>query len=547
MYRTRRRRKLSGGARRKLLTDATIKSAVRAHDSPEVIAQYGPIEEWNTSKVTDMSKLFLRNRTFNRDISGWDVSNVSDMSLMFSGASSFNQPIGRWNMRNVQSIASMFSGATAFNQPLSGWMFDNLESMQLLFSNATSFNQNISSWDVSRVEDMSGVFQRAVSFNKPLANWEVANVKRMDDMFHGATSFNQPLANWDVENVESMASMFEGATNFNQDLSSWEVDNVEHMMYMFKNATSFNQDISSWHAQTALRTDMFDRATAFTFEEKTNRAWNPRSSFIKVPRYKPEEYGLPPNKRSRIEHQPAFNISIVAECLRSYLVSKGLDAELIFQVDIINQELHLKTCNTGCHCLSLSVTSTADKEVLIRSLRYPAPSRCALTGTQLLDAVKSCANKLGATVYLADESTKVVRGRDYALKIPLVSIIRHGKTWYERNEFVQIEENLQNRDNNEEYRHMTPRQLFEMSFDELRLFCDKRMISAHLAKHTLDNVKKKFEDRYLDLPMTEFFSDEFIKRAEVNEEDADHQRKVHDLADQFIKYRTWMVYTPEAT
>ena len=39
-----------------------------------------------TTLVTDMSRLFTGNTSFNSNIGSWDTSNVTDMSEMFSGA-----------------------------------------------------------------------------------------------------------------------------------------------------------------------------------------------------------------------------------------------------------------------------------------------------------------------------------------------------------------------------------------------------------------------------------------------------------------------------
>ena len=41
--------------------------------------RYGPIEYWDTSKVTEMDSLFEGDKEFNEDISLWDVSNVTTM------------------------------------------------------------------------------------------------------------------------------------------------------------------------------------------------------------------------------------------------------------------------------------------------------------------------------------------------------------------------------------------------------------------------------------------------------------------------------------
>ena len=54
---------------------------------------YGPIEDWNTSQVTDMSGLFQGHGEFNGDISKWNTSSVTNMKNMFYNAQKFNQDI----------------------------------------------------------------------------------------------------------------------------------------------------------------------------------------------------------------------------------------------------------------------------------------------------------------------------------------------------------------------------------------------------------------------------------------------------------------------
>jgi len=51
-----------------------------------IIKKYGLIGDWNTSQVTNMSKLFCSYHDFNEDISKWDTSNVNMMKKMFCGS-----------------------------------------------------------------------------------------------------------------------------------------------------------------------------------------------------------------------------------------------------------------------------------------------------------------------------------------------------------------------------------------------------------------------------------------------------------------------------
>ena len=96
---------------------------------------YGPIEQWDTSQVTDMSYLFSsRDRsgnlnsptcstywTFNRNLRDWDVSRVTTMKRMFYRASAFNGNIEGWDTSKVTNMDQMFYKASAFNRDLSGW------------------------------------------------------------------------------------------------------------------------------------------------------------------------------------------------------------------------------------------------------------------------------------------------------------------------------------------------------------------------------------------------------------------------------------------
>ena len=76
-----------------------------------IIKKYGKIEDWNTSEVTDMSKLFRCCYKFNEDISKWNVSKVTNMIGMFHKTKNFNQPIGKWDTSNVKvSIKTFPSG-----------------------------------------------------------------------------------------------------------------------------------------------------------------------------------------------------------------------------------------------------------------------------------------------------------------------------------------------------------------------------------------------------------------------------------------------------
>ena len=91
----------------------------------QACAEFGEINEWDVTAVTDMSRLFMSRdwqgvkarstrgkKNFNDDISAWDVSSVTSMESMFQNASSFNQPLEAWDVSNVRDMSNMFRGSS---------------------------------------------------------------------------------------------------------------------------------------------------------------------------------------------------------------------------------------------------------------------------------------------------------------------------------------------------------------------------------------------------------------------------------------------------
>ena len=68
-----------------LLDLSELKSAINTYQDAATISNYGPIENWNVSRVTSLSEAFFNKVTFNADLSKWDVSRVT--SLQYSKCS----------------------------------------------------------------------------------------------------------------------------------------------------------------------------------------------------------------------------------------------------------------------------------------------------------------------------------------------------------------------------------------------------------------------------------------------------------------------------
>ena len=230
------------------LNNETIREAVEewCKDEESTLNNYGDINNWDTSEVTDMSKLFDNAREFNSPIGNWDVSNVEDMSEMFSGAESFNQPIGDWDVSNVTDMSDMFSYAESFNQPIGEWDASNVSDMTAMFFGAKSFNQPIGDWDVSNVTVMNAMFAEAKSFNQPIGDWNVSNVEDMSQMFYSAESFNQPIEDWDVANVTSMHEY--DLISKHRDLGE-KIDLIDSILNELTDSGENDRFLSSWSTQ----------------------------------------------------------------------------------------------------------------------------------------------------------------------------------------------------------------------------------------------------------------------------------------------------------
>ena len=54
------------------------------------------LENWNVSKVENMSSMFYECKNFNCDLSKWNVSNVFDINDMFYDCIKFNCDLSMW-------------------------------------------------------------------------------------------------------------------------------------------------------------------------------------------------------------------------------------------------------------------------------------------------------------------------------------------------------------------------------------------------------------------------------------------------------------------
>jgi len=209
-----------------------------------VKAEYGPMNGWRCSEVSDLYGLFDFYRLFYNklpgkfpnkvpsfgNVSGWDVSAAEDMGYMFHGSPRFNEDLSGWDCSRVTSMHGMFWGASSFNGNVNGWDVSSLTDVYSMFANANNFNMALSEWDVSRVTSLYGMFWGAQTFNGDISMWNI-QATDMNSMFADAFTFNVDISAWNIIPVTTMYGMFEGAKSFNQVLK-WNVGR-KNTLFMF--------------------------------------------------------------------------------------------------------------------------------------------------------------------------------------------------------------------------------------------------------------------------------------------------------------------------
>lgn len=138
------------------------------------ISIYGPISLWDTSNVTDMTRLFFEMSQFDDDISDWDTSNVIYMTEMFSHCYDFNQPLHNWDVSSVINMYHMFACCFKFDQNLNNWDVSNVLTAEAMFYRCKSLSHSVFSWNMKESINISHMFCGCFKLKdtyKHIENW----------------------------------------------------------------------------------------------------------------------------------------------------------------------------------------------------------------------------------------------------------------------------------------------------------------------------------------------------------------------------------------
>mgnify|MGYP003947018819 CR=1 FL=1 len=235
----------------------------------------GPIELWNTSKVTDLSGLFSSLTPDTKipvlDLSNWDVGNVVNMSSAFSNMKIGTLKISEWNVSNVTQMSGMFTGAEIDSFDISGWAVENVINMIAMFKNFKTSSPLKLGWSNLNVENMSMMFHACVVPSiEGIAAWNTGNVINVSSMFAFASiNSHLDLTKWVTHSFSNVMYMFNNAEITSLDATGWVLSSASSTSFMFVNSKFGNLTIDYWDDIGGSSTWNTNSGTSYMFNGAT--------------------------------------------------------------------------------------------------------------------------------------------------------------------------------------------------------------------------------------------------------------------------------------
>ena len=179
------------------------------------------LENFNTSKVTDMSAIFNECSSLTSiDVSHFDTKNVTDMSWMFSGCSSLTSiDVSHFDTKNVTDMYSLFS---------------TCKQLRTLVG--------LENFNTSKVTDMSGMFSECLLLTSiDVSHFDTKNVTTMYAMFNTCKKLRTivGLENLNTSKVTDMTGMFNNCSSLTSiDVSHFDMSKVTNNVMMFQSCTA---------------------------------------------------------------------------------------------------------------------------------------------------------------------------------------------------------------------------------------------------------------------------------------------------------------------
>ena len=199
------------------------------------------ISSFDTSKVTDMSSMFqLCFALTEIDVSHFDTSNVTNMNLMFKDCRGITElDVSHFDTSKVTDMNGMFCYCRNLeNLDVSHFNTSKVTNMYSMFNGCEKLTSlDVSNFDTSQVTNMWCTFQNLKNLlNLDVSRFDTSKVTNMRGMFNGCEKLTSlDLTHFDTSNVDDMSYMLRNELAMKtMDLSSFNTSNVTNMSYMFE-------------------------------------------------------------------------------------------------------------------------------------------------------------------------------------------------------------------------------------------------------------------------------------------------------------------------
>ena len=203
---------------------------------------YLNLSGWNTSKVNNMSHTFYctSNLTEVIGIENWDVRNVTTMEQMFAYSGIKNLDLKNWKTSSkLTNMSAMFIGAKAELIDLSNFNTSNVTSFYALFNECYSLStlRGIENFNTSKVNDMRWMFAESYRLTSlDVSKWNVEKVASFATMFYNTGIREIDVSNWNTASLTGggLRNTFGHCTLLNNlDISNFKVDNINDATKLF--------------------------------------------------------------------------------------------------------------------------------------------------------------------------------------------------------------------------------------------------------------------------------------------------------------------------
>jgi surface protein len=219
----------------------------------KVIDDFGNIEDWDVSQVTDMKQLFEGYNLDGIDLTKWDTARVTKMGSMFADTKNFNNNIfSSWKFQSCEYINSFLINSVDFNNGGERIVIDNnkISNINSMFSGCKNLNVSIS-FNLSALVNADNCFQGCSKLNNNIGIYESPKLESLVYFLEDATNFDGNLQIEYTSNLRNIEGIFESLEKFSdsgKNLPKWDVRNLQngHTYLAIRFPYTMDSDLSDW-------------------------------------------------------------------------------------------------------------------------------------------------------------------------------------------------------------------------------------------------------------------------------------------------------------